>query len=252
MRGDKLVIGDEHRWAAGELVPLVVQALTHGGAPLVATVAGESGVGKSEVSSELALRLGAHGLRTIVIQQDDYFFYPPLTNARLRRASLDHVGVSEVNLKGLDATVREILAGPPRVAKPLVVYEEDRITREELDVAGVQAVIIEGTYTTLLPSARLRIFLERRRNELQRARRERKREVQDEHLEAVLAIEHRIIAGHRERADVAVDLSCHRFEFISFRPPNPPPPLGGATLKGGDRREQSQQSAGAGFHAQTR
>ncbi len=225
MQGDKLVIGDEHRWAANELVPLVVQALTHNATPLVVTVAGESGVGKSEVALELARELRAQGLRTIVIQQDDYFFYPPHTNARLRRASLDHVGVSEVNLKAVNATVREILAGTPRVMKPLVVYEEDRITREELDVAGVQVVIVEGTYTTLLSSAGLRIFLERPYHELQLARRQRGREAQDEHLEAVLAIEHRIIAGHRERADVAVDLSSRCLEFLSSFPADLPPRL---------------------------
>ncbi|HEU68591.1 MAG TPA: hypothetical protein ENN53_05190 [Candidatus Acetothermia bacterium] len=223
MQGDKLVIGDEHRWAAGELVPMVLQALTYKGAPLVVTVAGESGAGKSEVAFELARRLEAQGFRTIVIQQDDYFFYPPLTNARLRRVSLDHVGVSEVNLEALDATVREIRGGSPRVVKPLVIYEEDRITQEELDAAGVQVVIVEGTYTTLLPSAGLRILLERPYHELQLARRQRGREAQDEHLEAVLAIEHRIIAGHRERADVAVDLSSRSVERLcSFRAKLPP------------------------------
>ena len=186
---------------------------------------GESGAGKSEIASELAQRLRERGLRAAVLQQDDYFFHPPFTNARLRRASLDHVGVSEVNLVALDTTVRAIQSGTRRVVKPLIIYEEDRITQEVLDVDGAQVVIVDGTYTTLIPSAGLRILVERTYDELQLARRRRGREVQDDHLEEVLAIEHRIIAGHREWADVVVDLSSSRLDLrcrgSSDAPPRP-------------------------------
>lgn len=205
MRGDKLAIRDGHRQAATQLLPIVLREQKARRAPLVVTIAGESGAGKSEIASVLAELLDDAGVHTVLLQQDDYFVYPPLTNAARRRASLEHVGVSEVRLDALDRTIRDIMGGAAEITKPLVIYEEDQITEEKLDTAGVRVVIAEGTYTTLLPSAELRVFIDRTYQETLRDRSERGREVQDEHLQKVLELEHAIIVRHRDLADVVVD-----------------------------------------------
>lgn len=204
MRGDKLNIREGHRQAAAQLFPIVLRRLESHSGCLAATIAGESGAGKSEIACVLGGLLEHTGVRTVLLQQDDYFVYPPLTNAARRRASLQHVGVSEVRLDALDRSIHEIMGGAKVISKPLVIYEEDRITEETIDTAGARVVIAEGTYTTLLPSAGLRVFIDRSYHETMNDRRARGREVQDEHLQQVLELEHAIISRHKDLADVIV------------------------------------------------
>jgi hypothetical protein len=56
----------------------------------VITVAGESGAGKSELASEIARLITEEGFNTGVLQQDDYFVFPPKTNHEMRRRFWEH------------------------------------------------------------------------------------------------------------------------------------------------------------------
>jgi uridine kinase len=60
------------------------------------TIAGESGSGKSEIGAVLSDLLSEKDIKSIILQQDDYFVYPPKTNAEMRRKDLGQVGLSEV------------------------------------------------------------------------------------------------------------------------------------------------------------
>ena len=114
------------------------------------TVSGESGAGKSELAYEIYRLSERAGIRTEVLQQDDYFVFPPRTNHEMRRDNLEQVGPYEVKLDFLDSNLRSFKRGESPIYKPLVVYEEDRITCEELDVADLAVLVAEGTYTSLL------------------------------------------------------------------------------------------------------
>jgi uridine kinase len=177
------------------------------------TVAGESGSGKSEIAGELAKRLEADGLRVLILQQDDYFFYPPKTNHQRRLQDIRNVGLEEVNLALLAEHLRQFKHSPGQVIdKPLVIFEEDRITREKIDPKEYDMVIAEGTYTTLLEDADYRIFIDRDYRMTLEARKERARDPIDEFSERVLEIEHGIISKHKKLAHIVVDkdYNAHR------------------------------------------
>ena len=53
-----------------------------------------------------------------IIQQDDYFVYPPLTNLKMRQKDIGWVGTSEVKLELLDQNLADILAGKDEIKKP--------------------------------------------------------------------------------------------------------------------------------------
>lgn len=204
MKGDKLVIREEHIRAAGEIARILdAQAGDHGGM-LIVSIAGESGSGKSEIAASLASKLEGEGIKSIIIQQDDYFAYPPKTNEKMRRENIGHVGPPEVRLGLLDHNLEEIILGRGEIEKPLVIFEEDMITHESVSLEGVGAVIVEGTYTTILENVCKRVFIERSCEDTAEARQLRAREKQDEFLERVLKIEHEIIAPHRKLADIIV------------------------------------------------
>ncbi|MCH7765963.1 MAG: DUF87 domain-containing protein [Acidobacteria bacterium] len=167
-------------------------------------IAGESGSGKSELAAVLAEQLLEKGFKSIVLQQDDYFVYPPKTNTAKRRQDIQWVGASEVRLDLLDRNIREALDNKDEITKPLVIYKEDRIIQEAIKLQGVKVVIAEGTYTTLLQNVHARIFIDRTYVDTKAARLQRAREAPDPWIEEILAVEHRIISAHKSRADVII------------------------------------------------
>jgi uridine kinase len=204
VRGDKLIIRDEHRKAANRIVEILIPEIEAHDGVFGITVAGESGAGKSEIAQVIRENLERRGFRSIILQQDDYFVYPPHTNAVMRRRDIGHVGPSEVRLGLLDGNLGDIKGGASEIEKPLVIFDEDRITTETISVTDVDVLVVEGTYTTLLENADRRVFIEQTRQDTRRARRERAREEQDEFLERILRIEHQIISKHRALSDLIV------------------------------------------------
>lgn len=207
MRGDKLVIEPHHTARAEDISEFVADRLLQG---FVAVVAGESGSGKSELGSEIARLLTERGYPTGVLQQDDYFVFPPKTNHEMRRNNLAQVGPYEVKLDFLDSNLRSFKRGESPIYKPLVDFEANVITTEEWDVDGFEALVAEGTYASLLKYVDLRIFIDRDYRDTEKQRRRRDRDTFEPFMEDVLRIEHDIISQHKERADIVVPTEFDR------------------------------------------
>ena len=114
------------------------------------------------------------------------------------------MGSSEVRLDLLDEHLAAAVDGAARITKPLVIYDEDRITRETIEFGEASVVIAEGTYTSLLEHVDRRIFIARNRLDTMEHRQKRAREDFDPFIEKVLEIEHDIISQHRTRADILI------------------------------------------------
>jgi uridine kinase len=201
MIGDKLIIEQHHTDRAAEICRLVKDRFRD---KFVITVAGESGSGKSEVGSEIARLLTEEGFNTGVLQQDDYFVFPPRTNHEMRRRNLEQVGLYEVKLDFLDSNLRSFKRGESPIYKPLAIYDKDRITTEEMDTSNLTALIAEGTYTTLLRFADFRVFIDRDYHMTLEARKRRARDKWEPFIQDVLEREHHIISQHKALADVVI------------------------------------------------
>jgi uridine kinase len=185
VEGDKLVVEECHIKAARGLLDLLLPQIIKTKDKFIITIAGESGSGKSEIAAVLAELLAKKRyIKSFIIQQDDYFVYPPKTNAKMRRKDINHVGLSEVHLELLD--------------------QKDRITKEITNLKEIKTVIVEGTYTTILENIHQHIFIDRTYIDTKESRRQRAREEQDEFLEKILEIEHKIISSHKPKADIIV------------------------------------------------
>jgi len=205
MRGDRLLIEAHHRQAAAR-IQQEIEATRRDlhPAPLVVSIGGESGSGKSELGQALADRFQSVGRTVILLQQDDYFLLPPRTNDQRRRQELEWVGMGEVRLELLDRHLVALRGGATHLTKPLVDYDADEITEESIRAEGIDIVIVEGTYTTALDNVDRRVFIDRTYRQTAEARRRRARDAQDAFVERVLEIEHEIIASQMERADIVV------------------------------------------------
>jgi uridine kinase len=205
MIGDRLVIEKHHTERALELSELISQrAAASAESRYTVSIAGESGAGKSELAAETARLLTEQGRKTAILQQDDYFVYPPKTNHEMRRRNLEQVGEYEVKLDFLDSNLRSFKRGESPIYKPLVIFAEDRIISEEMDLADVAVLIAEGTYTTKLKFVDLRVFIDRNYVQTLEARTRRGRDRQEPFVGDVLEREHRVISRHKTTADIVV------------------------------------------------
>ncbi len=91
MIGDKLIIEQYHTERAVEICDVLADRL-RARRKWAISVAGESGAGKSELAYEIYRLLNESGIRAGVLQQDDYFVFPPRTNHEMRRRNLEQVG----------------------------------------------------------------------------------------------------------------------------------------------------------------
>ncbi len=205
MIGDKLVITDYHRQGAAKIFNAVRATLAAAKLPFVVTVAGESGSGKSEVAAVFAELCSASGFKALILQQDDYFFYPPKTNHNRRLDDLNWVGIQEVNLPLIEEHIDMIKGGNSSLTKPLVDYDADQIGEETVTVKGRKVVVVEGTYTTTVANADFRAFINRNYRQTKKARLVRSRDPLTGFLEKVLAIEHEIISAHKAKASLVID-----------------------------------------------
>ncbi len=211
MKGDILIIDDNHRKAAGQVVDLLIEDIRKTPRKFVITVAGESGAGKSEIAESLSEKLWEQGLKCFVFGQDDYFVHPPKTNARTREKDISWVGMQEVKLDLLDQNIKEAVDEVAPIQKPLVDFDADRIGQETVDLTSYDVLIAEGTYTTSLKNVDKKVFIDRNKMDTVESRKKRAREAQDEFLDKILTIEHEIIAPHKEMADIVISKTWNAF-----------------------------------------
>ncbi len=207
MKGDKIVVQDRHRTVARRIIAGTAERIRSKPARYVIAVAGESGSGKSETARALADELLKERLPAVILGQDDYFVLPPRSNDARRRQDPEWLGPHvEVRMDALEENLKAAVDSAEAIVKPLVDYDADSIGAERLDLAGVRVVIVEGTYTSLLKHVDTRVFIAQNRLDTleHRQRRARGTEAGDPFIEGVLAIEHKIIAGHRQLADFIV------------------------------------------------
>jgi uridine kinase len=204
MRGDILIIGEHHRLAANEILQMTLAGIQLKPGKYFYTIAGESGAGKSEIASALKDCLEKAGIPSFIFQQDDYFEFPPKTNASIRVENISRIGPGEVRLDLLNENLSSILSGISIIEKPLVLFSENRISTETVDLSSFKVIIIDGTYTTLLDRIDCRVFIDRDNNDTREDRLKRNREKQDAYLEQILEIEHKIISRHKSMANIIV------------------------------------------------
>lgn len=167
-------------------------------------ICGESGSGKSVTAFALKKILDEKGIRSYVIQMDDYFKLPPKTNHENRLKSIDNVGLQEVQLDLIEQNIKEFKDGKLFIEKPLIHYQDNSIAQEIIDIEDIQVLIIEGTYILSINEFDFSIFIDRNYKDTYENRMGRNRDEQSDFVEKVLDIEHHIIQQFKEKADIVL------------------------------------------------
>lgn len=207
MQGDSIVVEAHHRKAASGIEPIIISLIEAMSGRYTISIAGQSGSGKSETAVALSDALAKHSVICAILQQDDYFVYPPKTNDQTRRKDIGWVGPQEVKLALMDEHLQAFLDGANNVEKPLVDYESDTVSSETMTFGDARVLIAEGTYTTLLEQCRTHVFIDRTylQTRAHREKRMRDKSELDPFIDRVLEIEHGIISSHKPRAQIILD-----------------------------------------------
>lgn len=208
MKGDIIILEEYHKKAAKIIISKIIDKIKNKKTRYIITIAGESGSGKSETGKAMVEQLEKYKIKSILLNQDDYFHLPPRSNDLKRRADPEWLGPhKEVKLDVLEKNIKDAVNGKNKTIKPLVDYNDDSIGKEKINLKGIQVVIAEGTYTSLLKNVDTKIFITRNRQETlaHRKKRNRGNEVNDPFIEQILDTEHKIIAGHVQLADFIIN-----------------------------------------------
>lgn len=207
MQGDTIVIEPHHRQAGEAIAKILLPIIEGTKTQYTISVAGESGSGKSETAAAIAEVLERSGVHCIILQQDDYFVYPPKSNDKARREDINWVGPQEVKLDLMDENLAAFKQGAKELHKPLVIYQEDKVVDESMSTDNARVAIAEGTYTTLLKNIDTHVFIARNYDDTRAHREKRKRDESelDPFIDEVLKIEHDIISKNRERANIIIN-----------------------------------------------
>jgi uridine kinase len=215
LRGDVINVEAHHYQAAEQIVKNIVQQVKDADGIFSISVAGESGSGKSEMAKALEEEFNKFSISSIILQQDDYFLLPPKSNDKKRRADFNWIGLQEVKLDLISEHIIKIKAGEKSISKPLVLYDEDKITEETISTGDSKVIIVEGTYTSLVKNIDHKIFIARTKLDTLESRKKRSRAAHelDEFTDKVLEREHKIISEHKTLANTIISRT-YEVEFV--------------------------------------
>ncbi|NLE73834.1 MAG: glycosyltransferase [Actinobacteria bacterium] len=219
-RGDPPRVEPHHTRTARILLPYVcdkVEDMRPANMRAVVVLAGESGAGKTEVAEYLRYLLRSRGMRGVTVSGDAFFRLGPEANHRARldayaQGELDaYLGPEEVDIERLDAVLKQ---ATNRAVDEIFVPSDCRrlasrcYPQVPLSLRGADVVLVDLTYGMALKNVVLKVFLEtdyRARIATVKARNLERDPDQDfAFVEKVLEIEHGIIEGMKEVADLVL------------------------------------------------
>lgn len=196
-----------HTDAAKQILKCILEKILKKETKYIITIAGESGSGKTETGKALISLLEQNNIKSLLLNQDNYFFLPPSLNDARRKADENWLGPHiEVNLDLMAQNINDAIKGESAIEIPFIEYFSTEVVLKKVSVDDINVIIAEGTYVSLLGNVDTRIFITSNYMDTlpYRKLRNRGNEVNDPFVENILKTEHKIIAGHRFLADFLI------------------------------------------------
>ncbi len=219
-RGDPPIIKPHHKKAAEGLVPYIVKEVERSrcrGERAILCLGGESGAGKTEIAEYLRFLLRREKIWGITIAGDAFFKLAPAENHRARLEAYaedklaQYIGPSEVDLEQLDSILNR--AAKRKVTEVFVPSDCRRLGSRRykdvpVDLTGIDVIFVDLTYSLLLKSTTVKVFLESdyqaRIDDVRERNLARDPDQDFEFILKVLEIEHRIIQRLQKETDLVV------------------------------------------------
>ncbi len=220
-RGDPPIIREKHKRAADGLLSYIsgkTNKAKMGGKRILVAIGGESGAGKTEIAEYLRFLLRKSKLKAVTISGDAFFKLTPAANHKARMTAYrlgqleSYLGPQEVDMKRLEDVAKHALN---RKTKKIFVPSDCRSLKSRryknvpIDLANIDVILIDLTYSLLLKNASLKVFLESdfksRLEEIKERNLKRDPDQDFTFIQRVLEIEHEVIQKLKKKADIIVD-----------------------------------------------
>lgn len=201
MLGDVLLITDDHKKAAGQIVEYLLKI---GGNKVVLAIGGESGSGKTEIAHLVASLLKSRGTPAKIMHIDNYYLTSPAERTPWRKKhGLENIGYTEYDWETINRNLLEFQEDQDQVAMPCIDLLTDQEDLLITSFAGLKYLIIEGLYA-IQAEADLRVLIDLTYRETKKAQYQRGKEPTNEFRWQVLEREHQVVQSLRPRADLLV------------------------------------------------
>jgi uridine kinase len=130
------------------------------GQKFILAVGGEVGSGKSTLAFALAHRLKKEGIKSKIIDLDDFYTVPPHSRKAWRRKhGIQSIGPSEYDWDAINRVIEDFQHGRDSVL-PCVDLITDEVDQLSTSFRGIRVAIFNGLYATMLWQADFKVFLE--------------------------------------------------------------------------------------------
>jgi uridine kinase len=204
MTGDNNQLKPEYYQTAEALYATIQNLESSSNPKLVIGIAGESGSGKTITALQLQQVFELNGKKTNIVHMDDFFHLPPATNHEARVKDISCVGKNEVNLELLQKVCIQFKENAASVQQPLVDYNSNSISSFSWNAHDFDVLIVEGTYVLFLENIDIRVFIDRTYIDTKNDRLARGRDIANDFVEEVLAIEHKIIQTEKKLCNICI------------------------------------------------
>jgi uridine kinase len=174
----------------------------------IITIGGEVGSGKSTLAYALAHKLKKQGIRSKIIDLDDFYKIPPLQRKEWRRAKgIESVGPSEYNWGKIIHVINDFYENQKSVM-PCVDLITDYVDEITTNFEDVNVIILNGLYATKIEQADLRIFIELTYDETKEAQIFGDKEEMTAFRKQILEREHEMVQGLKKGCDLFFDFDA--------------------------------------------
>lgn len=125
-----------------EIIEETIRAKGSTNVPLIISIGGCPGIGKSTLAGILQKELNNKGITSVILSLDHYGL-----SQELRKQFTNELDPRRMQWNKLHDTLQTIKAGEKRITKPFIDQQTKKMGTETLQLDGIQCVIFEGTYT---------------------------------------------------------------------------------------------------------
>lgn len=206
MLNDKITVTKKHTEAADVIVYELKAVLQP---KFIVAIGGEVGSGKSTLSYAVALKLKKQGIRSKIIDLDDFYKIPPKERKAWRRKNgIESVGPNEYDWSKINLVIDDFYHDRESTMPcvDLITDEVDTlITRfNEIDV-----LIINGLYATKLKQVNFKVFIELTYDETKEAQAYSEKEEMTPFRKQILEREHQMVQALKQEINLFFDFDAN-------------------------------------------
>jgi len=205
MLNDRITVTSKHIDAANVVVDDLLPRLRP---KYIIAIGGEVGSGKSTLAFAIAHRLKKEGIKSKIIDLDDFYKVPPHSRKAWRRKNgIESVGPTEYDWDKINDMINDFKHDRESIL-PCVDLITDDVDQLSTSFKHVNVLVINGLYATKLEQANFKVFIELTYNETREAQLFGQKEEMTDFRKQILEREHQMVQALKKSCQMFFDFDA--------------------------------------------